>query len=254
MNEAAPIAAASAVPVYAPGPVPAVGGKIGVLLVNLGTPEAADAPAVRRYLKEFLSDPRVIENQGGSGNSCSTPSSCRPAAAQGARLRKDLEQRAERISAQDHHPVAGGKAWHDARAAGPAYRGRMGDAVRQSVDASRLAELSRRLRPHPGHAALSAICAATTATVCDEVFRALMRMRGSRRCALRRPTTTTRSISRRWRPRSRAELPGSFHARRHPRLVPRDAEGLCRQGRSLLRPCVKTTRLLREQLRLDETS
>jgi protoporphyrin/coproporphyrin ferrochelatase len=35
--------------------------KIGVLLINLGTPDAADARAVRRYLAEFLSDPRVIE-------------------------------------------------------------------------------------------------------------------------------------------------------------------------------------------------
>ena len=35
---------------------------IGVLLVNLGTPEAPTAVAVRRYLKEFLTDPRVIEN------------------------------------------------------------------------------------------------------------------------------------------------------------------------------------------------
>ncbi|MGH8122594.1 MAG: ferrochelatase [Rudaea sp.] len=34
---------------------------IGVLLVNLGTPEAPTAAAVRRYLVEFLSDPRVIE-------------------------------------------------------------------------------------------------------------------------------------------------------------------------------------------------
>jgi len=34
---------------------------IGVLLVNLGTPEAAERKAVRRYLKEFLTDPRVIE-------------------------------------------------------------------------------------------------------------------------------------------------------------------------------------------------
>src|SRR5262245_15891453 len=33
--------------------------RIGVLLVNLGTPEAPTAPAVRRYLREFLSDPRV---------------------------------------------------------------------------------------------------------------------------------------------------------------------------------------------------
>ena len=36
-------------------------GTTGVLLVNLGTPEVAEVGAVRRYLAEFLSDPRVIE-------------------------------------------------------------------------------------------------------------------------------------------------------------------------------------------------
>ena len=36
-------------------------GRIGVLLVNLGTPEATDYLSMRRYLKEFLSDRRVIE-------------------------------------------------------------------------------------------------------------------------------------------------------------------------------------------------
>jgi ferrochelatase len=36
-------------------------GKIGVMLVNLGTPEGTDKASMRRYLKEFLSDPRVIE-------------------------------------------------------------------------------------------------------------------------------------------------------------------------------------------------
>ena len=36
-------------------------GKTAVLLINLGTPEAPTAPAVRRYLREFLSDPRVVE-------------------------------------------------------------------------------------------------------------------------------------------------------------------------------------------------
>ncbi|CAM3221534.1 Ferrochelatase [Sphingomonas antarctica] len=35
--------------------------KIGVLLVNLGTPDAPTIPAVRRYLAEFLSDRRVVE-------------------------------------------------------------------------------------------------------------------------------------------------------------------------------------------------
>src|SRR3954469_17958839 len=38
--------------------------RIGVLLVNLGTPDSADTKGVRVYLKEFLSAPRVIENQG----------------------------------------------------------------------------------------------------------------------------------------------------------------------------------------------
>lgn len=36
-------------------------GRVGVMLVNLGTPDAPTAPAIRRYLREFLSDPRVIE-------------------------------------------------------------------------------------------------------------------------------------------------------------------------------------------------
>ncbi|HEX8937864.1 MAG TPA: ferrochelatase [Sphingomicrobium sp.] len=36
-------------------------GRIGVLLINLGTPDAPEVRAVRRYLAEFLSDPRVIE-------------------------------------------------------------------------------------------------------------------------------------------------------------------------------------------------
>ncbi|GHC85543.1 ferrochelatase [Pseudorhodoferax aquiterrae] len=36
-------------------------GKTAVLYCNLGTPDAPTAPAVRRYLAEFLSDPRVVE-------------------------------------------------------------------------------------------------------------------------------------------------------------------------------------------------
>ena len=36
-------------------------GKVGVLLINLGTPDATDYFSMRRYLKEFLSDQRVIE-------------------------------------------------------------------------------------------------------------------------------------------------------------------------------------------------
>jgi ferrochelatase len=35
--------------------------RTALLLVNLGTPDEATAPALRRYLAEFLSDPRVVE-------------------------------------------------------------------------------------------------------------------------------------------------------------------------------------------------
>ena len=35
--------------------------KIGVLLANLGTPDAPTASDVKRYLKQFLSDTRVID-------------------------------------------------------------------------------------------------------------------------------------------------------------------------------------------------
>src|SRR2546423_6291402 len=74
MNQATPIdtAAATEVPPAAiaavESPAAAVTArapsKIGVLLVNLGTPDSADAAGVRRYLKEFLADRRVIEDQG----------------------------------------------------------------------------------------------------------------------------------------------------------------------------------------------
>ena len=36
-------------------------GKTGVLLINLGTPDSTSWLDIRRYLKEFLSDKRVIE-------------------------------------------------------------------------------------------------------------------------------------------------------------------------------------------------
>jgi len=48
-------------PSETPAPTAFPSGRIGVLLVNLGTPEATDYWSMRAYLKEFLSDRRVIE-------------------------------------------------------------------------------------------------------------------------------------------------------------------------------------------------
>ena len=52
----------SKIPAHWPKDHPAVAhGKIGVLLLNLGTPDGTDYWSMRRYLKQFLSDKRVIE-------------------------------------------------------------------------------------------------------------------------------------------------------------------------------------------------
>src|SRR3954470_15075969 len=63
MNEASPLTTANDAALQA-ARRPATTARIGVLIVNLGTPDSADAAGVRRYLKEFLSDARVSETQG----------------------------------------------------------------------------------------------------------------------------------------------------------------------------------------------
>lgn len=59
------VAGSAAAASHKPADHPAIAsGYVGVLLVNLGTPEAPEPRAVRRYLTEFLNDPRVIEEGG----------------------------------------------------------------------------------------------------------------------------------------------------------------------------------------------
>src|SRR5689334_2703682 len=60
MNDASSEVAAGASPRPSSHP-PVESGRIGVLIANLGTPDATDYRSMRRYLKEFLSDKRVIE-------------------------------------------------------------------------------------------------------------------------------------------------------------------------------------------------
>ena len=119
---------------------PVAAGRIGVLLVNLGTPDATDYWSMRRYLKEFLSDRRVIEENRVKWwlvlNLIIL--TVRPSA-QGARLRQDLEPGARRIAAEDHHARAGGEARRDARSRWTAASwstGRCATAIRRSRRAS----------------------------------------------------------------------------------------------------------------------
>jgi protoporphyrin/coproporphyrin ferrochelatase len=166
MHEASPEAIAAA-------------GRIGLLLANLGTPDAADAAAVRRYLKEFLSDSRVIENQGAVWklvlNGVILP--IRP-------RRKARDYRRIWNQERNESPlktITRSQAEKLGLALEPLGKEIMVDwAMRYGNPslAERLAHLvaegCERLLVIPLY---PQYCAATTATACDEIFRALARLR-----------------------------------------------------------------------------
>ena len=128
--------------------------KIGVLLVNLGTPDGADAKAVKRYLAEFLSDRRVVEIPPIAV--AADPARHHPQHAAeeiGACLWPGLAR--GRLAARRDHAGAGDGAEGCVRAG---RAGRLGDALRQSGDRRPAGgDEGRRVRAHPDRAALSAI-------------------------------------------------------------------------------------------------
>jgi protoporphyrin/coproporphyrin ferrochelatase len=152
--------------------------RVGVLLVNLGTPDSADARGVRVYLKEFLSDPRVIEDQGLLWKLVLHGIILRIRPGRKARdyqkiwnreknesplktiTRAQSEKLAEAISDHDHVVVD----WA-MRYGNPSIRSRIDALTSQGCD---------RLLVVPLYPQYSA---ATSATVCDEVFRVLGDMR-----------------------------------------------------------------------------
>ena len=231
-------------------------GRIGVLLLNLGTPDGTGYWPMRRYLKEFLSDRRVIE----------VPRwkwwpilnliilTVRPGP-QGQGLRQDLEQGAQRGAAQDHHARAGREARRRARRR--AHRGRLGHALRQSEHgAAGIAQLQREgcdriliVPLYPQYAA------ATTATACDEAFRALMRTAlaagGAGGAALlRRSRLHRRAGGLDPRPPRRPRL----RARGADRLLPRHAAALPGERRPLPLPVPEDLAAAARAARLAATS
>ena len=163
-------------------------------------------PAVRRYLKEFLSDPRVIENQGPLWrlilNGIILPIRPRRKARDYRKIWND-EKNESPLKTITRSQAE--KLGEHARAAGRPSRGRLGDALRQSLDRVAAGGAGRtRLRAHPGHAALPAILRGDHRDRLRRgVSRADAHAQPARACASRRPTTTIRSTSRRWHPRPR---------------------------------------------------
>jgi ferrochelatase len=152
--------------------------RVGVLLVNLGTPDSADTRGVRVYLKEFLSDPRVIENQGLLWKLALNGIILRTRPRRKARDYRKIwnteknESPLKTITRAQSDKLAGAIADHDhvvvdwaMRYGNPSIRSRIDALTAQGCD---------RLLVVPLYPQYSA---ATSATVCDEVFRVLGDMR-----------------------------------------------------------------------------
>ncbi len=152
--------------------------RVGVLLVNLGTPDTADIRGVRVYLKEFLSDPRVIEDQGLVWKLALNGVILRTRPRRKARdYRKiwNLEKNElplKTITRAQSDKLAASLSDHDhvvvdwaMRYGNPSIRSRIDALTAQGCD---------RLLVVPLYPQYSA---ATSATVCDEVFRVLSEMR-----------------------------------------------------------------------------
>lgn len=152
-------------------------GKQGVLLVNLGTPDSLKLWDIRKYLAEFLSDKRVIE----------LPSVLWQPILQGIILNtRPFKTRR-----------AYAKIWRQETDESPLryYTRRQAELLNNQIDddnilvtyAMRYGNPSiKKMLTHLQKAGCESIvvlplypqyCAATTATVCDEVFRVLMKMR-----------------------------------------------------------------------------
>jgi ferrochelatase len=152
--------------------------RVGVLLVNLGTPDSADTRGVRVYLKEFLSDPRVIEDQGLRWKLLLNGVILRIRPGRKARDYRKIwnteknESPLKTITRAQSEKLAAAIADHDhvvvdwaMRYGNPSISAGIEALTRQGCD---------RLLVVPLYPQYSA---ATSATVCDEVFRVLAGMR-----------------------------------------------------------------------------
>jgi ferrochelatase len=260
-------APAPTVPVAAPGlqyaadagvaneAIPATS-AIGVLLVNLGTPDAAEPQAVRRYLKEFLTDPRVIEKNSLFWkfllNGLILPIRSRRKARDYQKIwnNENNESPLKTITRSQAEKLAGileplGKHviidWA-MRYASPSIASRLEALVARGCDRILVMPL------YPQYAA------PTTATVGDEVFRFLMKQR--RQPALRimpayfddpyyiEVLSSSLTAELKALPFQPDVIVASYHG------MPQD---YVEKGDPYESQCVRTTQLLRERLKLDET-
>ncbi len=254
MNDASPVQTekAATLPTAA---APVVSAKIGVLLVNLGTPDTADAAGVRRYLKEFLTDPRVIEDQGPLWDIVLNGIILRVRPWRKARdyrkiwntarnesplktiTRSQSEKLASTLEPLGRHLVVD---WA-MRYGNPSLASKIELLVSQGCERILVVPL------YPQY------CAATTATVCDEVFRVLRGLRRQPAVRIAPPYYNDKVYIESLASSTRVELSrlpfkpdvvlASFHG------IPK---AFVDKGDPYYTQCIETMRLLRDVLKYDD--
>jgi protoporphyrin/coproporphyrin ferrochelatase len=231
-------------------------GAVGVLIVNLGTPDATDAKSVRRYLREFLHDKRVIEEDTITWkfvlNAIILP--LRPG-------RKGLDYQKIWNNEKNESPLKTiTRSQADKLAAALAPYGdrvvvdwamRYGNPSMRSRLAALMAQGCDRILVVPLYPQYAA---ATSATVCDEAFRALMKMRWQPALRVAPPyfdnpvyidaLAISLDAHLKTLPFKPEVILASFHG------IPQDYFD---KGDPYYCHCAKTTRLLSERLRLDDS-
>jgi protoporphyrin/coproporphyrin ferrochelatase len=229
-------------------------GRIGILLVNLGTPDATDYWSVRRYLKEFLSDRRVIEENrlkwwlalnlviltirpGRKGRDYAKIWNTQRDESPLKTVTRAQSDKLEEMLDKDKRLRVD---WA-MRYGNPSIRSRLEALADQNCERILVVPL------YPQYAA------ATTATVCDEVFRALSKMRFQPALRVAAPYYAEPAYIDALASSLNAELAklkfkpdvilASYHG------VP---ESYIEQGDPYVAHCTETTRLLRQKLKLDE--
>ena len=237
------------------GPLPqAQSGPVGVLLVNLGTPDATDAASVRRYLREFLNDPRVIEEDTLLWkfvlNAIILPRRPRRRGLDYEKIwnREKNESPLKTITRSQAEKLAAALAPAGKRIAVD-WAMRYGNPSIRSRLAALAAQGCARILVVPLYPQYAA---ATSATVCDEVFRALMDMRWQPALRVAPPyfdepayigaLATSMEAHLRTLPFVPDLILASFHG------IPKSYAD---KGDPYPSHCAETTRLLRERMHLD---
>ena len=152
-------------------------GKTGLLLVNLGTPDSTKWLDIRKYLKEFLSDRRVIEINPFLWQIILNLFILNFRPSKTARAYKEIWMKKENMSPLRYYTIMQTKKLSEKmqeknliidfamRYGNPSIRGKMKSLQKSGCENIVILPL------YPQYAA------ATTATVCDEVYRTLMDMR-----------------------------------------------------------------------------